>query len=809
MIARTNLFNLIVILFFLFSFENFAQLLSLRGRILDGSNNTPLSYANLRVAGTTLGTSSNLSGEFELKLEKGRYEIIASYIGYISDTISILLDKDISDLVFRLKPTEISLPEIVVTPGENPALEIIRKAIEKRKEREKKIINYEFESFAKGVVRTTDFIVSTTNTFGFGLGKSDTSQLKITGILESHSKCYFAKPNYYKEIILARKQSSNFPPSVNILTGGRLVQNFYNDDINFFGRKLPGILSDIALDYYYFYIEKFQAIDDKRVYQIHLEPNDSLDPGFIGKIFILDGTFELLRVNLFLNKPANSGGIFESVEIIQQFDMFDDIMMPVDYRLLVKANFFGLARFGFELNTILFNYKINSLIDEKVFSKALVSVLPEADKKNIEYWNLIQTIPNTEEELEALKIIDSLENIPRTFWDNFSLLNSRTKINENFSISGPLSFYHFNRVEGHSIDFGIFGENLLENRFNSELLLSYGFADKKFKQELNITYLYGDYRTTQIDLSLFNSKRTLMKKLTGLLEFYNTITALFLKDDDKDYYYQKGFSLELQTELTSVIKTKISFQNRLDKSAKKNTEFSFFRRSEAYADNSPINEGKSNLLAFQFSFDFRDYIEDGYFRRRSSFGKDFFLFSLGAKFSDNNFLNSNFSFKQFEFSYQTTIRTFRFSFLSMKFFAGLSDGNVPIQFMFSLPGNPAYLSSSFTFRTLRTYEIFGDRVYYLNTEHNFRDELFRALKLNFFTNLDLQLNSFFNIGWSNINSNFYNESNYEIEKLKRPLLEIGFGLQKGFLPLEIEFAWKLTNRNGNNFKIKLNSLINF
>ncbi len=806
---KYTVFNLIIILLVMISYPSYAQLSLVRGKILDKSSNTPLSYANIRIAGTTLGTSSNLSGEFELKLEFGKYKIIASYIGYISDTISLELNKDVYDLKFSLKPTEINLPEVVVRPGENPAIEIIRKAIEKRKEREKKLSNYEFESFAKGVIRTTDFITSTTSSIGIGLGTSDTSQLKITGILESHSKGYFAKPNYYKEIILARKQSSNFPPSVNILTGGRLVQNFYNDDINFFGRKLPGILSDIALDYYYFYIEKFQAINDQKVYQIHIEPNDSLNPGFIGKIFILENTFELLRVDLFLNRSANSGGIFESVEIIQQFDKFDDVMMPVDYRLLVKANFFGLARFGFELNTILFNYKINSPFDDKVFSKAVVSVLPDADKKNLEYWDLIQTIPNTDEEMEAFRIIDSLESIPRTFWDNFSVLNSRNRLNDNFSISGPLGLYHFNRVEGHALDFGIFGENLLENRLNSELLLSYGFSDKKFKQRLNTTYLLGDYRTTQFELNLFNTKRTLMKKLTGLSEFYNTVTALFLKDDDKDYYYQKGFSLELQSEITSVIKTKISFSNRVDKSAKKNTDFSLFKRSENFVDNPPINDGKSNLLSLRVSFDFRDFIEDGYYRRRTSFGKDFFLFSIGAKYSDDSFLNSDFSFKQIEFSYQTTIRTFRFSFLSMRFFAGISDGKVPIQFMFSLPGNPAYLSSSFTFRTLGTYEIFGDKVYYLNAEHNFRDELFRALKLNFLTDFDLQLNTFLNIGWSSIKFDLVDESYFSVEKLKKPLLEFGFGLQKGFLPLEIEFAWKLTNRSGNNFKIKLNSLINF
>lgn len=799
-----------LISFLFISSSIFAQNFSIKGKISDRETNSPLSYANIRVAGTTTGTSSNSAGEFELKFPSGDYILIASYIGYISDTITLKVEKDVSNIKIYLRPTEINLPEVVVKPGENPALEIIRKAIEKRKERDKLLNNYEFESFAKGTIRTTEFISATTSVFRIGVGESDTSQLKVTGILESHSKGYFAKPNYYKEIILARKQSSNFPASVNLLTGGRLVQNFYNDDINFFGRKLPGILSDDALKYYYFYIEKFTAINNEKVYQIHIEPNDSLDPGFVGKIFILENSFELLRVDLFLNKAANFGGLFETVEILQQFDKFDKVMMPVDYRLFVKANFLGLARFGFELNTILFNYKINSIIDDNVFSKAVVSVLPDADKKNLDYWTSIQTIPNTEEELGALRIIDSLQSIPRNFWDDFSILNSRISLTDKISISAPIGMYHFNRVEGHAIDFGIFANEMFDRRFNSRLFLNYGFSDKKFKQELNATYLLGDYRTTRIDLNLYNTKRTLFKKqIDGLSEFYNTITSLFLKDDDKDYFYQKGFEFELETELTPILKTKFSFTNKVEKSAMKNTDFSFFKRNKQFQENPPIAEVNTNLLGVQLNFDFRDYIEDGYFRRRTSFGKDYFLFSIGFKYSDDSFLNSDFSFKQVEFSYQTFIRTFSFSILTIRLFAGISDGNLPIQQMYSLPGNPRYLSSSNTFRTLGTNEIFGDRVIYINLEHDFRDELFRALSLSFLTKFDLQLNTFANAGWSNIKSNLGNYNLYSEQNLKKPLLELGFGLRKGFIPLELEFAWKLTNRVGKTFRISINTLINF
>jgi hypothetical protein len=268
-----------------------AQQFNLSGTVTDESNNQTLSFTNIRVAGTTLGTSSNIDGKFELKLPGGNYKLIASFIGYNSDTLEINLNKNISDFKFSLVQTKVDLEEVVIKPGENPAIEIIRKAIEKRKLRNQKIINYEVEAFTKGIIRTTEEISSGGGGISVGLGGNDTTELIISGILENHSKSYFMQPDNYKEIILARKQSANFPPSINTLTGGRLIQNFYDNDVNFLGKDLPGPISDNALQYYYFYIENVLAQNNKKVFQIHMEPDNSADPGFAGKIFIEDSSF--------------------------------------------------------------------------------------------------------------------------------------------------------------------------------------------------------------------------------------------------------------------------------------------------------------------------------------------------------------------------------------------------------------------------------------------------------------------------------------------------------------------------------------
>jgi hypothetical protein len=493
------------------------------GKII-GTELTALSYANMRVMNTNMGTAANIEGEYDLKLQAGNYFLIASYIGYYSDTIFVELNRNISGLDFLLQQTKITLADVIIKPGENPALDIIRKAIDKKKERNEQLKSYEFEAYTKGIVRTEEDFSTKGNSIGLGIGSDDSTELKITGILENRSKGFYKKPDDYKEIIVARKQSANFPPTINIVTGGRIIQNFYDDDVNFFGKNLPGPLSDDALDYYYFYIEQVVLMNDRKVYKIFMAPDNYVDPGFEGSIFITDSTFDLIKVNLRLNRSANTGGIFDTINVIQQFDNYDQIYMPADYRLFLTANFLGLVRIGFELNSILYDYKINPYIPDDQFTKAIVTVLPDADEKDSLYWISTQSIPNTLEEETAYVRIDSISRAPVSFWDRFSFLSTRTYLTNNFAANGPLNLYHFNRVEGHSLKLGLYIDDYFKRRLNSSLELSYGFSDKKLKTDFTAEYLLGDYRTYGLTFNAYNK----LKILFGTSDAYNDLTATLL-----------------------------------------------------------------------------------------------------------------------------------------------------------------------------------------------------------------------------------------------------------------------------------------
>ena len=800
-----NLFYINVILF-LIATEIIAQPFTISGKITDSLTNEALPYSNIRVLNTTSGTAANLSGHYEIKLAEGNYFLVASYIGYYSDTIEVNLNKNKYDVNFSLKKMKIILPEIVILPGENPALQIIRKAIEKKKERNSKLNTYEFEAYTKGLIRTTDEISARGRSVSAGVDtESDSEKLKITGILENQSKGFFKKPDYYKEIIIARKQSANFPPTINTLTGGRLIQNFYEDDIRFFGGRLPGPIADDALEYYYYYIDGMVMKNDRKVYKLFMKTESPDDPGFQGSIFINDSTYELIQVELELNRSANIGGIFDTISIFQQFTSYDDIYMPVDYRLFAKGNVLGLVDFGFELNTILYDYKINPELSDDIFNKAIVTVLPDADKKDSLYWTTTQTIPNTNEETTAYERIDSLQKLPFSFWDQFSWVSTRTYFSENFSINGTLNFWRFNRVEGFTPRLGFYFEDYFDQRLNSDLDFAYGFSDNRFKTDFSFEYQLGDYRTTSLTLNAYNTIKILFGSSDEYADLTASLLALLNKEEFRNYYYSAGFDFKVESEVFPVLALGAGFLNRKDKSAQNNTDYSFFKKDREYPINPNIYEATINALTAGFKLDFRDYIEDGYFRRRAFSGDYYTTFEGDVTHSNKDWLSSDLNFTTYRLYINNYIPTFRSSFINLDLFGMYNVGALPYQDMYALPGNINLLSKSFTFRTLKVNEIFGERVATMNLEYNFRDEIFKLLKVPGFKDWEITLNVFFNSAITEIGDESAALLPVEIKTFNKPFYEIGFGLGQGIIPFQLEFAWKLNYRGSNNFVISINT----
>ncbi|MGK9475490.1 DUF5686 family protein [Melioribacter sp. OK-6-Me] len=779
----------------------FSQQYNITGKITDEENNA-LPYSNLRIEGTLRGTSANEDGNYFLKLDKGRYKFIVSFIGYKSDTALIDLNRD-TTVNFRLTRSAIVLEQVTVLPVENPALALMTKAIEYKKIRKQILDSYEYHAFTKILIKTNQDLEATDKSLGISTSENS-EDLKITGIIENESKGYFRKPDNFKEIILARKQTANTPSEINIITGARLLKDFYREEIDFFNRPLKSPLADDALDYYYFIISDTLTRDNTAIFEVTFEPRDTTDKGFKGILLIADKTFALAGLKVHVNKYGFPGGFLDSISVSQQFYPYEDVYMPIDYRLSVGGNIFNAIKFAFDVNTIFFDYCINDKIDLN-FDYATIKVLPEADSRDSLYWFSVQTIPYSITELEAYRRIDSLSGIEKTFWDNFSLLSPRLNIWRNLSVNGPLTLYSFNKVSGHLVSLNVMLEKALNRRLNSEFEISYGFNDRKTNVGLSAEYQFGTYRTGFVGFKAYDKLYELFGDAISYNKFTSTISSLFYKYDFMDYYYSKGIELYFGGDLLPFMNLSGGIVLRTDKSSVNNSDFSFFYRDRKFSANKQIFDGNINGFKFGINLDFRKYIEDGYTRRRINNDKGYLLLN-GEIFSSNkDLLNSSIEFSTYKVDMKGGTRTFgaaEFQFIAEFFY---SKGAVPIQMLHSLSGNINSAGKSFSFRTIRPGEVYGDRCLAIFTEHDFKDELFSLIP--FMKNSRLIFTLHLNAALINLSEKSRQIMNNEPKLFIHPFIEAGFGIGHLISPFVLEFTWKLNQLDGNNFVIGLNSFI--
>lgn len=87
------------------------------GHVVDDSTNAPISNANVFIANSMRGTSSDSTGSFEIRnVPFGFHEIVASCVGYVLSTAKVELFSDQSAaLQIHLKPRSIGLGVVEVT----------------------------------------------------------------------------------------------------------------------------------------------------------------------------------------------------------------------------------------------------------------------------------------------------------------------------------------------------------------------------------------------------------------------------------------------------------------------------------------------------------------------------------------------------------------------------------------------------------------------------------------------------------------------------------------------------------------------
>lgn len=622
----------VTLILFLFTNIVFAQESRLHGLISD-VNGGAIPFATIIKKGSSMGTSANKEGYFNLSLPKGRYELSISAVGYKQKTITINLPHPDS-LLIQLDPEIYTLQEVVIGNQEDPAYEIIRKAIKKRPYFLEEAGAYQARVYIKGLQRLLKapkkFFGINVDEVGEEMGL-DSARRGIVYLSESESKITVKPPKEFKEEMISSKISGD-NKAFSFNRAAELQLNFYENyqDVieGLSSRPFVSPIADNAMAYYrYQYLGKAKE-GGKTIVKIKVIPKRKAEPLYKGNIYIIEDEWRIHSVDLLLDKESNINFV-DSLNLKQLYTRItDNKWMPSSIQLNFKAGLLGFQIGGY-FTAIYQDYMLIDAPNRKFF-KEVLSISKEVNKKDSLYWTKNRPISLTAEEQQDYQKKDSLYRAhqSKVYLDSIDRKNNRFKAwalasgythrnrykKESIHFSGPLTSILFNSVEGLAINYDVNYTRQIDSNLNQQLHVNgrirYGFANKHLNGIISTNIPIKNQNFT-----LAGGRDVLDLNNRGSLPaLVNSLYTLFVGENYQKLYEKTFVSFAWNNTLPGNIKMSLRTEWAKRHWLPNATNFTFWDRNQhKLSSNNPLQpnadvplfmDNKSTKLSIRLSYDF-------------------------------------------------------------------------------------------------------------------------------------------------------------------------------------------------------------
>lgn len=743
-----------------------------RGIVLDASTREPIPAANVRLLGTPRGTVANADGRFALPLLRTGGRLVVSAIGYAADTVA--LPPEGTELTVLLPPSEIVMPEVVVT-SEDPAYEIIRRAIAARRRWADRVATYRMEAFTRQTLYR------------------DTAVASIT---ESYTTGYWQRGDTLREVVKQRRQTENIKATMNFARVGRIL-NFAEEEIRFVGFRFTGPVADNALDNYRYALLRTRSSFGREVYDIAMTPRSRTAPLFEGTVTIAGESYALVGVDVAPNDAFQIPFVKEKrLRYRQQFSPVDSITwMPADVRIdgsfTVGAFGFTIPPIRFTQTSVMTDYDVNVPLPDSVFRRPLVTVDSSAVRYDSSYWAANEVLPLDAEEQRAYRELDSTKTLEAQFRPGGVTVTLGLGGDGAGTVFSLLNYLDigFNRVEGFRLG-GKFDRRFGTPGPDSGLVvgvgagLAYGFSDRLWKYRGAVTF----YPPVEGELSVGGEVYRDLPAPPGFDvhgRLINSFNALFFKNDYHDYYRAEGWRVFAGWKPASSFLLEAGFRVEEQGTVEQNTDYSFFSRSKDYRPVPPARDGTLRALELSARLGPEPVPFDLIVRNS---------LELEMEAADAGLLGGDFSYVSARFKGFLILPTVGRSLLlpaqlRIRLYAGISaaSGGLPPQNLFALESTSSGLAPFGVMRGMGVKEYRGTDVLSLAVEHNFRSLPWLALGIPFLYERSIEFivhggvaHAWQDAAWSG--SNLSPEGWYA---------EAGFGFSRIFDLYRIDATWRL------------------
>ncbi|WP_259071035.1 DUF5686 and carboxypeptidase regulatory-like domain-containing protein [Mucilaginibacter sp. X4EP1] len=631
-------FTLPFTLLLFISIAAFSQQVTLSGKITDDQNKA-IPFASVYIKNTTKGTSANSDGEYVLQLKPGTYQVQYKAVGYgqQSRKLSISANQSIN---VTLKAESYQLNDVVIkSGGEDPAYAIIRKAIKKRKAHLNEVDAYTCEVYIKGLQK---LLAAPKKFMGFDVQKAarenglDSNRKGIIYLSESESKYSFKRPNNVHEELISSKVSGN-NRAFSYNRASDVNVNFYENFQTWDGlsnRPVISPIADNALFYYNYKYIGFSVENGETIDKIKVIPKRGYDACFQGYIYILEDSWRIYGLDLFITKKQNINFV-DTLRVNEQFFPVDQkVWMPSSVKFEFTGGLLGFKIGGYFIS-IYKDYDLSPVFTKNEFAEVL-RITKGVNKKDSAFWEQERPIPLTEEEKtdyqkkailakkrESKPYLDSLDKVNNKFNANKFLLGGYQHVNrydhEYYNLDPLLTSIKFNTVEGFSLNYGASYRKQIDTLNNRYLSIStkigYGFSDHKFKGVVNSTVPAGSFTlgfkagSDVVDLNNTNP----------VSPFINSLYSLFEKQNYEKLYQKQFLSASVNKRITGGWIATVGAEWADRKWLPNASSYSFFDPSNRnYTSNNPLvpnqdaplfPDNQSFKISFRTTYDFSDKYE--------------------------------------------------------------------------------------------------------------------------------------------------------------------------------------------------------
>lgn len=700
--------------------------------------NEPLQNASVRIFDLQTGTQTNADGQYELQLEQGLHRISVSYLGYIPQTIELVIDSAVV-YNFFLEPDEKVLSEVVINVKKKDySYEVIRNVIENKERWQNQYQNLSSQTYVKAIeeiqtLKPPKEEEENTNPFmadslpNLNYFEANIIRYEETSGKHKEERTGVKKFGDINDLYYTSTTDGQFDLYQNLQVIKKLGEN-----------ALISPFSTIGYLGYKFKLLETYHNGERLVHRIQVKPKDLGNSLYEGEVEVLDGLWAIHKVKL--SVPKRLLIEYNSFSLEQEYELVKGkrVLTKEAFKWALKGG--GQTKKG-RTEVSHSNFVFDSTYARNFFGPEVGLTTAEAYKRDSSYWESIRPKPlnSTEravvkaKELEEIRLnskeyLDSIDAVYnrvtplKVLWSGVGHINRANKTDWRFGslpeLLNPVA------IGGWRVQYRIQYMKRFENRKRLEInpYLNYGFLNKDLRGFVNFNFLYNPIRQS----SIFASAGQGFEVING-----NATLGDLVKRNN--FYINTGLIISHRTELFNgfYLNSRLDWNKREDFG-----DFQFAKLgNDFFESNEPASFPTTRIVKPQIRIDYtpgQKYLREP--NEKIVLGSRWPTFSLRSSFglnADGKKLSKAFNYTEFNVSQYFNVGilgTSEYRIALGKFMD--TTRLAPMDYQYQRGGDPIWFSPSmYTYQlipqTFATFNWFFESHY----EHQFNGFLTSKLPL--------------------------------------------------------------------------------